>query len=161
MTMKTLRGLALLGSPGIQVSIIVGGANPLLNRIKAAAAGCDLDATILSNVKDMARRMNQADLAITAGGSMHLELIAATLPSLMVSIADNQREATRAMGEKGLAVDLGWHEDVTEKGIASAVVALANHPSRYSETVKRLEGYESPGGAHRVAEAIVERMNRS
>ena len=91
---------------------------------------------------------------------MHLELIASTLPSLMVAIADNQTGATKAMGEKGLAVDLGWHEDVTEEDIASAVLALVSHPSRYAEMVARLEGYESPGGAHRVAKAIVERMSR-
>lgn len=49
------------------------------------------------------------------------------LPSLVVTLAENQREAVAFFAQKGAHKSLGWHEDVSAPVIARAIAdALAN-----------------------------------
>ena len=154
-TMRVLRALERVPGLTLHATLIVGGSNEHRNALAAAAAASPLDVAMLTDVRDMASRMSHADLAITAGGTTHLELAAAGLPALMLTLADNQERVTAHMGRHGLAVDLGWHEDVDEEAIAAALADLVTHPTRYEEMQRRLAALGPAGGAHRVARALL------
>ena len=160
-SLRVLRALERVAGVTIQVELIIGGSNPHVAALRTAAAESPLDITLDQDVRDMARRMARADLAVTAGGTTHLELVATALPALMVTIADNQERVTAHMGSEGLAISLGWHEDVTEASIAAAVEALLTHPTQYEEMVTRLGELGPPVGARRVAGAILAAELRS
>ncbi len=154
-TLRVLWALERVIGVTIQAELIIGGSNPHWDALEAAAAASPLDVTLLRDVRDMARRMDLADVAVTAGGTSHLELVAATLPALMITIADNQERVTAHMGSEGLALSLGWHEEVTEGAISAAIEDLITHTTRYEEMVRRLAAHGPAGGAHRVAMAIL------
>ena len=154
-TLRALRALERVPEFISLATLIVGGSNEHRDALAAAAAASPLDVAVVTNVRDMARRMSQADLAITGGGTTHLELVAAALPALMLTLADNQERVTAHMGRHGLAVDLGWHEDVDEEAIAAALADLVSHPARYEEMQRRLAALGPAGGAHRVARALL------
>lgn len=46
------------------------------------------------------------------------------LPCLIMTIADNQRGLAQRLGEKGTAVNLGWHESLAEKDITQKIIIL-------------------------------------
>lgn len=69
----------------------------------------------------LADLMDQADLAIGAAGTTTWERMCIGLPSLVVSIAANQRPAAEALAQAGLIRYLGRAEDV---GVAELTTAL-------------------------------------
>jgi len=154
-TARVLAALERVAAAVRRVDLVVGSSNIHRDALEAAAAASPLDVAILTDVRDMARRMDAADLAVTAGGTTHLELVAAGLPALMVTIADNQARVTEHMGRCGLAVDLGWYEALREEAVAEAAEALLSDPDRYREMHARLAAHGPAGGAHRVALAIL------
>jgi len=143
------------GLRSVRVDIVIGGSNVHRDAVAVAAAASPLDVTLLTDVRDMARRMDRADLAVTAGGTTHLELVATALPALMVTIADNQERVTEHMGRHGLALDLGRHEDLDEERITDAAEQLLRDPERYLEMHRRLAEHGPAGGADRVARALL------
>src|SRR4029078_9254179 len=64
-------------------------------------------ARLLPDVQDMAELMTNADLAIGASGSTAYERAVVGLPSILVTVADNQRGIARQMTEGGAALDGG------------------------------------------------------
>ncbi|MFH1530204.1 MAG: UDP-2,4-diacetamido-2,4,6-trideoxy-beta-L-altropyranose hydrolase [Pseudomonadota bacterium] len=159
-TQRVLDALERVDGFSLHVEVIVGASNVHRPALLDAVAASPLDIEILTDVRDMARRMDRADLAVTAGGTTHLELVASTLPALMITIADNQELVTAHMGSEGLALALGWHEDVGEDAIAAAITELLAHPTRYDEMHRRLAAHGPPGGADRVARALLDLAHR-
>jgi UDP-2,4-diacetamido-2,4,6-trideoxy-beta-L-altropyranose hydrolase len=159
-TQRVLDALERVRGYALRVEVIVGASNVHRAGLLRTASASPLDIEVLTDVRDMARRMDRADLAVTAGGTTHLELVATGLPALMITIADNQELVTNHMGSNGLAVVLGWHERVDEDAIATAIMDLLAHPSGYEEMHRRLAGHGPAGGAGRVAKALMDLEHR-
>ena len=62
---------------------------------------------LLLDVPDMAELMTNADLAIGAAGSTAYERAILGLPSILVTVAENQREIARLMAESRATIDGG------------------------------------------------------
>ena len=159
-TRRVIDALGRARGRSLRVEVIVGASNVHRTGLLAAAAASPANIEVLTDVADMARRMDRADLAITAGGTTHLELVAAGLPAVLITIADNQELVTAHMSEQGLAVALGWHEQVNAAHIAAAVEDLLDHPTRYDDMHRRLAAFGPAGGAHRVARALLDLAHR-
>jgi spore coat polysaccharide biosynthesis predicted glycosyltransferase SpsG/RimJ/RimL family protein N-acetyltransferase len=67
---------------------------------------------LLSSPPDMAAVFAEADLAMTAGGGTCLESAFMGLPSLLIPFAENQRPVAEGFHRRGVAIDLGWHEQI-------------------------------------------------
>lgn len=109
-TLKAVQALQQLD--GLEAIVVVGSSNPhyeLLESITQASLGL---ITLQHNVTNMPDLMAWADLAIAAGGSTAWELAFMGLPSLMIMLAENQRAVVEKLSEMGVAVNLGWHEDI-------------------------------------------------
>jgi RimJ/RimL family protein N-acetyltransferase len=76
-------------------------------------------------IEDMPAAQAWADLAVSAAGSTVYELMRMGVPSIVVSVAENQRATARALGELGIAVDLGGVESLEPEAIEHAVEGLA------------------------------------
>ena len=64
------------------------------------------------NLKNPASLMHSCDLAITAGGMTCLELVALSVPSLAVIVADNQIENVTTLDAKNLAKKIDALEEI-------------------------------------------------
>lgn len=103
--LDTLAGANLLGD--LRLIVVMGRSAPALERVRARAAQMPWPTEVLVDVTDMARLMQDADLAIGAGGSTTWERCCLGLPSIIVETADNQASAVAAMQAEGAALGTG------------------------------------------------------
>jgi len=155
-TAKVLMALADARFAKLTADVVVGVSNP--HRAELASVAKTLPGVrILDRVENMASLMSDADLAIGAGGTTTWERCALGLPSILVTVADNQRDVVRSVSAAGAALDLGSHTDVTASAIAEAVAGLAADSARMramSAAARALCGC-SAKGASAVAEALL------
>ncbi|KZN95213.1 hypothetical protein AZI98_14500 [Aeribacillus pallidus] len=127
-TIKTLNALALLEN-NIKVNVVVGSSNKRKHEIREY---CDryLNFFFHCQVSNMAELMNEADLAIGAGGTTTWERCYLGLPSITIIVADNQIELTDSVSKFGATIHLGCSHEVTSDQIFEAVKDLIEHPKK-------------------------------
>ncbi|HVS39009.1 MAG TPA: UDP-2,4-diacetamido-2,4,6-trideoxy-beta-L-altropyranose hydrolase, partial [Gemmataceae bacterium] len=91
-TLHAIEALQALDWPGLEAVIVVGANNPHMEELESAVAGGESRIRLCANIADMADRMAWADVAIAAGGTTTWERALMALPSLVMILADNQRE---------------------------------------------------------------------
>lgn len=148
---------ALAGlEPGRYASdVVCGGGNPraaAIARQCAVVEGC----RCLDHSDDLGAMMAAADLAIGAAGVSALERLALRLPSLIVTLADNQHANAREMDRRGAARWLGDVGQVGRDHIATEIVALAAAPARLAAMSQCAGGIVDGLGAARVAQTMLE-----
>jgi UDP-2,4-diacetamido-2,4,6-trideoxy-beta-L-altropyranose hydrolase len=124
-TLKALEAIETLNSDRIALDVVAGADNPRLQTIRDYCAR--LQRTVLHvQTREMARLFVDADLAVGAGGATSWERCALALPSLILSIADNQRSGCLALAEVGAARYLGDAQDVGIATLANAISRALN-----------------------------------
>lgn len=123
-TNKVIQALQQIGSEMLEVIIVVGGANPHYEQLQFYCQALRFLVRFVRNATDMPELMAWADIVITAGGSTCWELAFMGLPSLILIVAENQRAIAQRLGEMEVGMNLGWHENISTKDIASAIVQL-------------------------------------
>lgn len=155
-TEKALRAIRAIRRPEITWDVIVGASNPNRQRIEAACRE-QPNVRFHVQVRDIASRMVDADLAIGAGGMSVWERIALGLPALTVAIAEHQQEILEAAVQLGVAKHLGRAADVSVDDLAGALSDLISHPDQFRElaagaaSISAIDGY----GAERACQALM------
>ncbi|RLC33460.1 MAG: UDP-2,4-diacetamido-2,4,6-trideoxy-beta-L-altropyranose hydrolase [Deltaproteobacteria bacterium] len=111
-TAKALEAIHMLNRPDIAVDVVVGALNPHRQGIEKIASNLP-DCTCHFNVEDMAALMAKADLSVGAGGTTVWERCALVLPSLVITVAENQEKTISDMAESGYLLFLGRSETVS------------------------------------------------
>jgi UDP-2,4-diacetamido-2,4,6-trideoxy-beta-L-altropyranose hydrolase len=88
-----------------------------------------LDVQLYSDLPSLAPLVLKADLAIGAGGSTTWERLCLGLPSLVVTLADNQRVANNYLYQLGLIDLIGDIEVVTKADIVASIERKLNYNS--------------------------------
>lgn len=126
-----LRSLELLEAPErLFVDVVMGGSARHLREVCSQADASRLRMRVHANVKNMAALMLAADLAIGASGGTSWERCCLGLPSLLVVLADNQRNIAQALTATGAARNLGDCATLREEDVAGEVRDLLEHPAR-------------------------------
>jgi spore coat polysaccharide biosynthesis predicted glycosyltransferase SpsG len=94
--------------------------------------------TLKQNVTNMPEWMAWADLAIAAGGSTNWELALMGLPSVIITVAENQSAFAKhgripiaqQLGKMGISISLGWHQKLTVKQLTTAISELLSTPKQ-------------------------------
>ena len=110
--------------------------------------------TLLKHTHRISELMLRADLAIVAGGSTSWERCCLGLPSIAISVADNQLLASQALADHGYQIYLGTSEYVTEKTIADAIRSCMGDFSAMVAMGRRSMELVDGLGAERVAGAM-------
>lgn len=152
-TMGVLDALAAVPGP-LEVLLLVGAANPHEAALRAAAARSPHSVGIEVNVRDMARPLAWADLAVAAAGGTMLELARVATPQISIVLADNQAPGAAAMARAGVVVNLGRHEDLNAAVISAEVAALVDDAPRRAELSRRGRDIADGRGAVRVLAAM-------
>ena len=83
-----------------------------------------LNTRIYGFLPNLADLMAQADIAIGAGGATTWERMCLGLPTLVVSIAENQKPAAEALSEAGLIYYLGHSSDIKQDQLTEGLKLL-------------------------------------
>lgn len=127
-TEKTLRALSNFGAK-FQLDVIVGATNPNKKNIQAF---CEKHNNFhyFTQVSNISEFMNQADLAIGAGGTTTWERCFFGLPSITIIVADNQKEATESVSSVGATINLGVSSQVLESDVVEVINSLLQDPEK-------------------------------
>ncbi|MGX4729975.1 UDP-2,4-diacetamido-2,4,6-trideoxy-beta-L-altropyranose hydrolase [Pseudomonas corrugata] len=138
-----------------RISVVMGMKSPHLALVEDVAASMAWPTEVLVNVMDMAERMASADLIIGAAGSTSWERCCLGVPTIMVVLADNQRQGAEALLHSGSVVLIEQLQDIPAR-LPSAILAVAQEGtlSTMSENARKV----SDGlGIDRVIKTMSER----
>jgi UDP-2,4-diacetamido-2,4,6-trideoxy-beta-L-altropyranose hydrolase len=145
----TRRAAEAAAAVGAQVDVVVGAVYPHLPALRRWAAG-QPSVELHVNTSAMAALMERADLAIGAPSSASWERCAVGLPSILVVLADNQRETGRLLAEHGAALTLGWHTSIDTDRIERAIRTLRTEPARVRDMSSAAGGITDGRGTERI-----------
>ncbi len=157
MTLQVLNAL-LLNPPAISVTVVAGPANSAYNEINEMASRLT-QCRVLKSVQNMSSLIAQADLAISAAGTTLWEFAYAGLPTLAVSIAENQEPLGESLGAYGGGVYLGKASEVGETELLDGLNALIDNTLKIEDMSKRMMSWVDGAGAERVARIIEEQLD--
>jgi UDP-2,4-diacetamido-2,4,6-trideoxy-beta-L-altropyranose hydrolase len=118
--------------PDIAITVVMGAGAPWIHKVRALAANSPWRTTVLTDVRDMARVMADSDLAIGAAGATSWERCCLGVPTILLAIADNQRQVAVQLDEIGAAVYSG---DTASGPKNAAQITLSLLPSTVKLTL--------------------------
>ena len=142
------------------VDIVLGGDAPFLADVKRSAGKSILAVNVYSNINNMADLMLEADLAFGAGGTTSWERCCLGLPSIVVSLANNQDDITRVLAAVNAIHFLGNKKQVNSDMIAEYVMHLKSQPSLLNDMSNCAKTVCDGRGCDRVVEAFNEVLNQ-
>lgn len=112
----TERILEILGHIAVplEIKVIVGNANPNFNSLSSFVARSSHNIQLVSDVKDMPSLYIWADGVISAGGSTCWEWLLFNCRGAVVTITENQKPVAEALATRNLAINLGWHTELSK-----------------------------------------------
>ncbi len=116
-TQKAVEALCCRDLGDLEVDVVVGGANPRAAAIAAQGAAREAT-TVHPPTERMHELMLRADLAIGAAGSTSLERCCLGLPTVAITVADNQVDIAGSLAMAGYHRYLGSSAEVTVSDIA-------------------------------------------
>lgn len=123
-TLKALKALSIFSETvKVNINVIVGSANPRQKEIELYCK-CRENMNYYCQVQNISKFMADADLCIGAGGTTTWERCYLGLPSIIIAVADNQIQSTKAVSEKGAIYYLGYYTDVKTDHILNALLEL-------------------------------------
>jgi UDP-2,4-diacetamido-2,4,6-trideoxy-beta-L-altropyranose hydrolase len=149
-TMKTLHALALVS--GLDADVVVGpGARGGAALAEQAARLPHVTLHHAPSQAALANLLSHADLALGAGGVMLWERLCLGVPSLVISIAQNQRPQIEAVAATGAIRFLGDHARTDLQTIARTVTTLAADKTARDAMAKAGQELVDGRGASRIA----------
>jgi len=139
----------------MRIDVAVGAMSPNVESLQDVAADDHSPASIVVDGKDIPGMMASAQIAIGAGGGMGWERCCLGLPSLIITVADNQLENAAALQEAGAARWVGKADTVSLGTIASAATALIEGPATRQAMRAAALGITDGLGANRAISAIL------
>ena len=149
-TGKILQQLQEINIPGLEsITVVMGPTAPWLEQVRKQAEEMRYSTEVLSNVSNMAELMAQADLAIGAAGSTSWERCCLGLPTLMLVLADNQKQAAQLLAQAGCAIAVS-HSRLSEQ-LVRVLGKLRNKPSLLHDLAQASLVVTDGGGTQVVA----------
>lgn len=125
----------------LEIVAVAGAANRNEQALQAAVASSPHDVKLVKNVRDMSQLMQWADVAISAAGTTALELASMGVPSVLISLFDNQKSIGAEMAIQQAALHAGELPNINWKTIPTLALSLLNDKAarqRMSERARQL-----------------------
>ena len=106
----------------------------------------------------MADLMISADLALGAGGTTTWERCCLALPSIVVCLADNQRDTINALEKKGAIINAGNAESLSANKLSGMIYDLLDNPLRIND-LRKISGEICDGtGAEKIVSSLKSKL---
>jgi len=152
-TMAAVEALRAHARSVDRIDVAVGSASPHKDSIAAACADLP-NAQVHCPAPDIAALLEDADLAIGAGGSMNWERACLAVPTLAFGIAENQRPVLASLIEAGCVAGASWMPKPDAALIGAWVSSLLSSPELLRGLSSRSAALVDGRGAGRVVEAL-------
>jgi len=159
----TAKALAALRGAGCTIDVVLGAGAPHLEAVRALALEMEEQVTLHVGIDAaaMSNLMARATLAIGAAGSGAWERCALGLPSILVVIAQNQRDVASSLNARGAALCVGEIESIDGAAIAAAVHDLNGVPNQRANMAYAARRVCDARGAARLAIQLTGEASRS
>lgn len=154
MAAVTIRAIHAIDDPALETTVVAA-REDLRTRLVPLAADGSQRIEVLGHVGEMAELMIRSDLAVAAAGGTSWERALLKLPSLVVTVAENQRSNAEALHRAGAATDLGWWRDVCEENLARAIRDAAMDAALRGRQADSAGRIVDGRGAERVVQAMI------
>lgn len=147
----------------IEVTAIVGRYNPHGEALRARY-GSDPNIHLVDPQPDLVDLIASSDMAVTAGGTTVYELCAGGLPSVLLTIADNQKRAAEKFSASGIipyAGDVRTDMEGVCGRVADEIRACMDDPERLLQRRDRMRRVIDGHGGERLAQLLLDRMRGS
>jgi len=138
---------------GFQSTIVMGSLAPCLSQVKQLAKRVPWSCSVLVNVSNMAQLMADCDFAIGAAGATSWERCCLGLPTLILTLADNQKLIASKLQEDGavIAVDF-WSANFNAQ--LSESISAVDTPAVMQRMSQKSSAICDGVGVNRVLEVI-------
>jgi UDP-2,4-diacetamido-2,4,6-trideoxy-beta-L-altropyranose hydrolase len=156
---RALDAILGLRRPELAVDVVVGVASPDLESIRRTASAYD-QIRVHSVLPSLAPLIAKADLGIGAGGSTTWERLCLGLPSIVVTVAENQVQTARLLTGRGLVDWVGDARTISASRLAEAVSRHCETgvpPGWFPDYPDLVDGR----GVSRVCDALLQSVERS
>lgn len=123
LTGRVLAAFLSLNRPDIDVDVVISDSSPYVLDIRDQVVGHS-NIHLHGNLPTLAILIAKADLAIGAAGTTSWERLCLGLPSLVVTLAENQRSIADGLHRSRLVCWLGHKDEVSEQDIRQALAEL-------------------------------------
>lgn len=120
LTELTISAFLSLQHPDLKLDVVINPRSPSADNVRAQVAG-HANITLHENVPSLASLMAKADLAIGAGGATTWERCCLGLPTIVVTVADNQRPIAESLNKNGLICWVGDYQSVSIQTLLQAI----------------------------------------
>ena len=141
----------------MEVVLVVGGGNPHWDALEAASELCPVRVRLERSVRDMPSLMAWADVAISGAGGTSYELCYMGLPSLLLVVAENQRQSAERLSDLGIAVNAGTAQEFRAELFAPQLQSLIESSERRAAMNRRGRELVDGLGSERVCGALLDR----
>jgi len=160
-TGQVLQALKTCALPtNCRITVVMGLTAPWLVNVQQLAAQMPWLTEVVVNVTDMAQRMADSDLAIGAAGSTSWERCCLGLPTLIVVLADNQKEAAEHLQKAGAANRLAFngllHQDLHDQ-----LQCFVDYPEQACQMAACASAITDGLGAERMVTVIANTLNQN
>jgi len=137
LTLRLVEALPKICARGIEATIVVGGSNPSMTKLRQAVAGMGAGIHLVSNAGNMPELMAQSDIAVICGGGTAWELLYMGCAILSYARDTVQEQILKELSVIGAARSLGAVDAFQEATLARAIEELLL-PTGRREAMARL-----------------------
>jgi len=143
-----------------KVDVVIGENNPHQDEILKMTEESD-NINLHIQVNNMATIMAKADLAIGAGGVNTWERISLSLPSIVISVADNQQMILNYLNNKNMIHLIGNFNKINKNIIKDNIIKLCNNPSIIKNQIDRIKNVLKGTGLIIVTDFLIGNFSNS
>lgn len=151
-TIVVLQAISKFGAEKFNVDVVIGAEHPMPEAIFSISDQYKFNVHV--QTEEMAKLMARADLSIGASGATTWERCCLGLPSLVVTLADNQTQIARNIDSYGAAIYIGPKEIVSVDVIFNEISALIDNPHKFLQLSNVAYALVDGLGAARVLKKI-------
>lgn len=155
-TIKVLDAIKTLDLNNITIDVIVGELNKNKEKIREFCSeinGCNY----YCQIENIAEIMNLADLAICAGGTNMWERCYLQLPSVVISVAENQTICCEECSKLGIIKYLGISKNIDKELILTELKKIMNDRGLYNILYEKVKAQEISTGIEEVLGFIIKK----
>lgn len=124
-SLQVIQMLQHVGIRDLEVKVLIGPANTHLPVLRESVASLGFTTELLTEVTDMPGTMAWADVAISGAGSTCWELAFMGVPSIVLTLAENQAAIAAELQAGGVAVHFGRPSRLNGPDLSEALLQLA------------------------------------
>lgn len=151
-TGRAIEALANIGIERLHVDVVIGSQHPQREQVESLCTDQQYDCHVQTN--RMAELMAAADLAIGAGGSATWERCCLGLPTLTVSLAENQTEIAKGLCLLGAGLFIESRDAASVTSLRKAILDFFENQTQVNALSERAYSIVDGLGVDRLCEVL-------